>query len=73
MPNNKRGGARRGAGRKPGASIIDDPRSVQKGQRYTESESELIERAAVLEDISPGRYIRDAAIAAAKLSLGEET
>lgn len=60
-PNN-RGGHRPGAGRKPGSTSAEDPRSEQMAQRYTKRESEIITEAASRQGETLSDYVRGAAL-----------
>lgn len=57
-----RGGHRPGAGRKPGSTSAEDPRSEQMAQRYTKRESEIITEAASRHGENLSDYVRGAAL-----------
>lgn len=61
MTEQKRGGQRANAGRKPG-STIDNPKSKQKAQRYTVEEAEALDEAAVIAGVTVSEFIRLAAL-----------
>lgn len=75
MTEKARGGHRPGAGRKPGSTSAEDPRSEQMAQRYTKHEAQIIQEAAdkageTLSDYVRGSTLERAAFRAAARELG---
>lgn len=66
----KRGGHRPGAGRKPGSTSAEDPRSEQMAQRYTKHEAQIIQEAADKAGETLSDYVRGSALERAARELG---
>lgn len=66
MTEAKRGGRRPGAGRKPGSTSAEDPRTERMAQRYTKRESKIIADAATRQGETLSDYIRGATLERAK-------
>lgn len=69
MTEKARGGHRPGAGRKPGSTSAEDPRSEQMAQRYTKHEAQIIREAADKAGETLSGYVRGSALERALLDL----